>query len=180
MNTPGWALSPILFAAILAAGAATLQPPTRPLPAGLPPAAAKSAPLPRKELETLLAGAYAGDEFYAAVSSTWMQNFYTDFRREIFSKGVTRWDERFDCNHFAGYYVALAQTKFYLDNFQSKTAANTLALGVCWYRQDGSTSAAHAIVVAVTELGVRFLDPQTGFFIGLSAHERSTIFLVLF
>src|SRR5438309_1904439 len=64
-------------------------------------------------------GTFTGDAQYAAVSSEWMRSFYDEFRAEIFRKGVVKWDERFDCNHFAGYYVELTQTKFYLQNFNS-------------------------------------------------------------
>lgn len=179
MNLPTWAFSPVLFAAALAVGAASLHPPTRPGPAGKPPAAAQIPAFPKEQLYNLLPHSVAGDELYATVSSDWILDFYLEFRKELFAKGVTKWDERFDCNHFAGYFVELAQTKFYLDNFQSRSAAQTLALGMYWYRQD-SAPTSHAVVVAITEIGVRFFDPQTGKFIVLSPAERASAFLVVF
>lgn len=100
-----------------------------------------------------------GDRSYAQVNSAALPALYADFRAEIFRKGVTKWDDRFDCNHFASYYVALAQTKFYLDNFHASTPAQSLAVGTYWYQ---SPAGPHAIIVAITERGPVFIEPQTG------------------
>lgn len=121
--------------------------------------------------------ALCGDAAYAEVQSGALRAFYDDFRAEVFRQGVTKWDERFDCNHFASYYVSLAQTRFYLSNFHARTPAQTLALGTFWYQ---SARGPHAIVVALTERGVVFIEPQTGRELQLTAAERGSAWLRLF
>lgn len=116
-----------------------------------------------------------GDRSYAQVDSAALPGLYQEFRDEIFRKGVTKWDERFDCNHFASYYVALAQTKFYLANFHASTPAQSLAVGTYWYQ---SPAGPHAIIVAVTERGPVFIEPQTGG--ELKFATRPTMFLAVF
>ena len=88
-----------------------------------------------------------------------------------------RWDARFDCSHFASYYVALAQTKFYLAQFQSRTAAQSLAVGTIWYQ---SPRGPHAIVVALTERGAVYIEPQTGAELTLTPAERASAWLKVF
>lgn len=128
-------------------------------------------------VRTEMAGAFVGDAVYSQVNSAALAQLYADFREEIFRKGVIKWDERFDCNHFANYYVALAQTKFYLANFQSATPAQSLAVGTFWYR---SVRGPHAIVVALTERGTVFIEPQTGAEIALSKAEGDSAWLKVF
>lgn len=123
--------------------------------------------------------AFVGDSAFAQVNSAWLPTFYESFRAELFRQSVTRWDGRFDCNHFAGYYVALAQTRYYLASFHSSTPAQTLALGVYWYRRGGNGEG-HAIVVALTERGTVFIEPQTGAEVRLTQAERDSAWLKVF
>ena len=129
------------------------------------------------ELRAAVPLAFAGDTAYAEVSSAWLRAYYDQFRAEIFRQGVTKWDQRFDCNHFATYYVALAQTKFYLANFQSRTPAQTLALGTYWYQ---SPRGPHAVVVALTDRGTLFIEPQTGAELQLTPEQRASAWLRVF
>jgi hypothetical protein len=120
---------------------------------------------------------FVGDGPYAVVKADALASYYSDFRADLFKEGVVKWDERFDCNHFAGYYIAKAQTRYYLANFHSSTPAQTLALADVWYRPGGGTKG-HAIVAAHTDQGLLFIEPQTGGRIQLSQVERGTAFLV--
>ena len=138
----------ILAAVILAFGCSKQE---RPL--------ATAKVLTRWEVGALMPSSTLGDTAYAQVDSAALPALYDEFRAEIFRKGVTKWDERFDCNHFASYYAALAQTKFYLANFHSRTTAQSLAVGTYWYQ---SPRGPHAIIVALTERGAVFIEPQTG------------------
>lgn len=123
---------------------------------------------------------YLGDDSYAVVSSAALPGYYDSFRAEIFRQGVTKWDERFDCNHFATYYVALAQTRFYLEHFQSSTPAQTLAIGVYWYRPQAAKGGAHAVVIADTERGLVWIEPQDGHEFTPTDAEKMTVFLKAF
>jgi hypothetical protein len=127
------------------------------------------------EIRTELPSAYFGDTSYAEVNSAWLPTYYEQFRQTLFDQGVTKWDSRFDCNHFATYYAALAQTKFYAANFQSWTKAQSLAVGTFWYI---SRRGVHAIAFAVTERGLIFVEPQTGREVNLTQSERQSAFLV--
>jgi hypothetical protein len=119
-----------------------------------------------------------GDSAYAEVNSAWLRGYYDEFRSEIFRQGVTTWDTRFDCNHFASYYAALAQTKFYLANFQSRTRAQSLAVGTLWYTR--AAGGGHAIVIAVTERGTLYIEPQTGQEVALTQAELNSATLKVF
>jgi len=100
-------------------------------------------------LDLLNAGATtpAGDVGYAEVNSAWLASYYDSFRNSLFREGVVKWDSKFDCNHFADAYAVLAQLKFVAENFQSRTSAQTLAIGVAWYRRDVD-GGGHAIASA--------------------------------
>jgi len=142
-----------------------------------PPSMAAGATLTAAQLTAAAGPAVTGGTHYATVSAAALTAFYADFRSELFRQGVTKWDPRFDCNHFATYYVALAQTRFYLASFHSSTPAQTLALGVMWYQ---SARGAHAIVMAITDRGLLFIEPQTGDEITLTPAERQSAFLTFF
>lgn len=126
------------------------------------------------EVRSSVPGAICGDTAYAEVNSVWLRGYYDQFRAEIFRQGVTKWDDRFDCNHFASYYVALAQTKFYLSNFHSSTKARSLAVGSYWYN---SPRGPHAVVFALTEQGIVFIEPQTGKEVPMGVNEQMSAFL---
>ena len=121
--------------------------------------------------------AVCGDTAYAQVNSVWLKEFYPDFRAELFRQGVVKWDERFDCNHFATYYAALAQTRFYLASWGSSTTAQSLAVGTFWYQ---APRGGHAIIVAITERGRIFIEPQTGEEVKLTPAQIDSAFFRLF
>lgn len=125
-----------------------------------------------------LPSASIGGKEYAEVSSVWLRQFYDKYRSELAGLGIVKWDERFDCRRFAGMFTELAQTEFFLKAFHERVAANTLALGQVWYRPDNSLTG-HAIVVAFTERGRVFLDPQNGRELTLSLQEENSIYMVL-
>jgi len=62
--------------------------------------------------------AVLGDTAYAEVNSKWLPRFYDCFRAELFGNGISKWDARFTCRHFASYYAALAQARFYRETFR--------------------------------------------------------------
>ena len=129
------------------------------------------------ELRALGAG-HTGDASYAEVNAAWLKSYYDSFRSSLFREGVVKWDGRFDCNHFASFYVALAQIKFFNENFHGGTRAQTLAVGECWFMQTPIT--AHAVVMAITDLGPIYIEPQTGQQIALSTAQIASRFLVKF
>lgn len=146
-----------------------------------------SAPVPittgrimnRFDVQSRVPGAVIGDLMYAEVNSAWLHQWYDTFRRELFRLGVTRWDERFDCNRFAELYSGMAQAFFFREAFHSRTPATALALGPYWYRRADSKGG-HAIIQALTERGRIFIDPQTGAELQLAPSEEAQPFLQFF
>jgi hypothetical protein len=131
------------------------------------------------ELRQLRPHAILAEENYAEVNANWLPQYYREFRNELFRLGITRWDERFDCNRFADLFTSLAQAHFFRAAFHSRTPAKALALGPYWYiRADGS--GAHAIVQAITQHGPVYLDPQTGEQVKLAPGEKFAAYLQFF
>lgn len=131
------------------------------------------------ELTEAFGVVYTGDVTYSQVASATLPGYYETFRAALFAEGVTKWDGRFDCNHFASYYVAKAQAAYYLATFHSRTPAQTLALGTYWYRPGGA-GAGHAIVAALTERGPVYIEPQTGAELRLTPAEQASAWLKVF
>lgn len=123
---------------------------------------------------------FTPDLGYAVVNDAWLDGFYARFRSDLFAKDVTKWEGRFDCNKFAAYYCALAQAEFYRDTFHSWIPGQALAVGEVWYVPGWSPGKGHAIVVAVTDRGAVFIEPQTGKRVALTDAERSSIYFKRF
>lgn len=119
-----------------------------------------------------------GGQSYAEVNSTWLRQFYDKYRTQLSGLGIVKWDSRFDCRRFTGMFTELAQAEFYVEAFHSRLPANTLALGQVWYRPSGRETG-HAVVVAFTERGRIFFDPQNGQEMQLSQAELASIYMIL-
>lgn len=128
--------------------------------------------------------AFTPDAAYAVVSSAWLAGYYERFRADLFAKDVTGWEGRFDCNKFAAAYCAGAQLEFYRDNFHARTPAQALAVGEVWFKPErparAGDASGHAIVAAITERGVVFIEPQTGNEVRLTAGELASIYFKRF
>ena len=134
--------------------------------------------LNRSDVSRELPVAQMGDNAYAQVNSEWLRSFYKDYRNELCRMGIVKWDTRFNCRHFASVYAELAQSKFFSENFQSDTTAKALALGPVWYQKDNNKGG-HAIIMALTEKGRIFIEPQTGEEVQLSPAEKASIFFAM-
>lgn len=133
--------------------------------------------LDRAAVGRTLPQASLGDVLYAEVNSEWLAAFYRTYRAELSRMGVVKWSDRYDCRRFAGFFTELAQNHFFNQAFQSNIPAHTLALGPVWYQKaDGK---GHAIVVALTERGAVYLDPQNGQELHLTATERASIYFAV-
>jgi len=120
------------------------------------------------------------DTAYAEVSSSWLRGYYDDFRKTLFREGVMRWEETFDCDDFASFYVSLAAVRFFNATWSSPLKAEALAIGEYWYRPEGGKGAGHAIVTALTERGQIYIEPQSGKEVYPTAAEKLSRYLVKF
>jgi len=121
-----------------------------------------------------------GDESYARVRSSAIPSLHEEFAAATHRAGMpARWDRKFDCNRFAGLWIGLAQVRYAVEQWHSSTAPQALALAEVWYRPDGApANVGHAIVAAATEVGLLYVEPQTGSLVTLSAAERASIYFV--
>lgn len=114
--------------------------------------------LPAADVQRELPG-WVGDTHYAVVRQSAILEIDREFRDVLSRQGLVKWDGRFDCNRFASLWVNLAHTRYAVAAWHSRSPAQALALAEVWYRTDDG---AHAIVAALTEHGLTFIEPQTG------------------
>lgn len=122
---------------------------------------------------------WKGDTTYAVVDSSALPAMFDDLQAAVFRQGLAgKWDSRFDCNRFASLYIGLAHAKYAAKAWNQPTGPQALALAEIWYRPDHAPQfIGHAIVAALTERGLLFIEPQTGREIPLSPRERASISL---
>ncbi len=133
----------------------------------------------RAEMQRQTATNYFGDQAYAEVNSAWLPKYQEEFRRELHRLGITRWNDRFDCNRFVDLFIALAQARFYRETFHSDTPARALAMGPYWYVRDNGQGT-HAVVQVLTERGRIFVDPQSGEEVQLTRTETALAYFQFF
>lgn len=120
-----------------------------------------------------------GDASYATVRSGALPKLQQHFERALAREGLVRANDRFDCNHYVGLFIALAQARWSTDNWHTRGAAQSLALAEVWYWRGGPGSGqAHAVVAAATDQGLLYFEPQTGQRLELTMPERASIFFV--
>jgi hypothetical protein len=130
--------------------------------------------------EVIASGSLAGlkgDTAYAKVQSSALPVIYENFKAVLNQRGLVKWDSRYDCNHFAALYIAIAQTDYAVAAWHSSTTAQTLALAELWYVPGGIGNKGHAIVQAETERGTLYIEPQNGQLLTLTAAELRTVYL---
>jgi hypothetical protein len=123
---------------------------------------------------------WKGDTAYGEINSAWLKGFYIRWKADLFRKGVVKWEKRFDCNRFAAHFAAEAQIAYYIENFHSWTDGRAAAVGEIWYLVDGQKDRGHAIVLAYTERGPVYIEPQTGKEVTLTSAERESVYFMRF
>lgn len=118
------------------------------------------------------------DATYAEVNSTWLTGFEDRLQAHLFKDGVivnlptgqTGWDGTFDCVYLAEGFIYYASTEYHTDSrttfWKDLTGRETdapagLALVKVYYRPEDAMEN-HVIVVALTERGAVWFDPQVG------------------
>lgn len=135
--------------------------------------------LPYYFVASLFPESHVGDRSYSVINSTWLQAHWPEFRDDLFAKDVVGWDTRFDCNKFAAAFVSSVQLKYYRAQWRSWKPGQAAAIGEIWYVPTGAENG-HAIVAAVTEKGLQFMEPQSGKFVALTDTERRSIYFTRF
>lgn len=119
-----------------------------------------------------------GDASYQFVDKNSIPSFYQSFKSELFNKGVTRWENSFDCNRFSLYFAAKAQIEYFSQSFHSFGRAEGVGIGEVYYIDD--VLGFHAINIILCDGLLVFFEPQTGRFRNLSTTEIKNIRFIKF
>lgn len=122
-------------------------------------------------------GFWHGDATYAVVRYDALPALYDDFRSTLSNLGLVKWDEKFDCNRFSTLYIGVAQARYAVAAWHSRTPARALALAEVWYHVGGDPKNAHSIVQAYTDRGPVYVEPQSGRVVALTPAEEASVFL---
>lgn len=104
------------------------------------------------------------DSSYAVISDNWLTWALDSWKTELFNAGVNDWEERFDCNRFALDFIVWCNRRYYVDNFHSRVKAQAPAIFLFCYLtrpELKEKSPAHALIAAITEKGVVYVDTQS-------------------
>lgn len=119
------------------------------------------------------------DADYACPTTSWFSVFYDWWKKTRFDVGLTKWERINDCDNFARSFAQAAQDCYALTALPpGETRPEALAVGEFMYTQQNGGG--HAIVIAFTEVGFVFIEPQTGQFLTLTEQEKDSCFYVRF
>lgn len=121
---------------------------------------------------------YASDSSYAVISDDSLKTLYSQWRSQLSSKGIIKWDSTFDCNRFAQSFAAFVQEKYFAVSFHAQSPAQAVAIGEAWYTPKGKGK--HAVNVILLSTGFVFFEPQDGTFLILDREEYKSIELLKF
>lgn len=117
------------------------------------------------------------DSLYEAVNSEWLDKALGDWHYNL-SLTVPQWNEKFDCDKAAEDFHAWAIRQWFVKTFHSFTKAQSPAIGVYSFvwdetRPKGTAGKGHAVIVAITEKGVMYIDAFTKQKLVLTPQELS-------
>lgn len=114
------------------------------------------------------------DDTYGAPTHSWLfTSFYPWFRETLRREGNEGWTRKHDCDNFARRFAVHAQEA----HAETGDRNEGLAVGeFCYISPRGP----HAIVCAITDKGLTFIEPQTGGELTLTQQELQSCFRVSF
>jgi hypothetical protein len=116
------------------------------------------------------------DETYARPTAAWLRDmFWPWFQRKRWDLGLSRWARKNDCDNFARAYAQYAADCHALTAGEE---AEGLAVGEFCYIGTTHAKGPHAIVVAFTDEGKIYVEPQTGQRLALTPTEELSCFAV--
>ena len=106
--------------------------------------------------QMISAQTFVGDDAYAVLESGSLHELQHLFETELAKEGVST---RRDSEAMTDAFVATAQMAFVVRNWSSRTQAKAVAVGEVWLQSPDRHR--RAVVVAITERGVIYWDPET-------------------
>jgi hypothetical protein len=119
-----------------------------------------------------------GDASYSVFDIDKLEKYYDEYRKDLFEKGVVRWDRQFDCNRFSQSFASFLQIKHLVNSRKEFGHGEALAVAEVYYKKD--SGGGHAINLILTKDGFVFFEPQTGRVSTLSSTEKESISLIKF
>ena len=134
-----------------------------------------------------------GGANYACPTVAWLTGpCYNGFRQQLFSAGITAWMTGFNCRMFTLACLVYADACDAL-TVNAAPGTDTLAIGSFWFvpgpeRFTGLnpplagtySGEGHAVIVALTDDGIKFMDPQSGTIWDMTQGELNSARLVFF
>lgn len=118
------------------------------------------------------------DSTYAKPTSAWLRDkFWPWFKGARENLGLMTWTRKNDCDGFSRAYAQAASDCHALTAGEESEG---LAVGEFFYVGTTHVQGPHAIVVAFTDEGKLYLEPQTGQRIALTPTEEISAFFVHF
>lgn len=118
------------------------------------------------------------DSTYRYYDLSNLDRHYQEYRRDLFDKGVVKWDRTFDCNRFSQSFASFIQIKYFSESFHQSGAPEAILVGEVYYTDDERGN--HAINVFLTKNGFVFFEPQIGKLVNLSSKERGSVSFIKF
>ncbi len=110
------------------------------------------------------------DETYAKPTSAWLRDsFWPWFQRMRWDLGLKNWTRKNDCDGFARAYAQAASDCHALTVGEDDDG---LAVGQFFYVGTSHAQGPHAIIVAFTDEGKIYIEPQTGQRLALTPIEE--------
>ncbi|OIR13529.1 hypothetical protein GALL_53460 [mine drainage metagenome] len=119
--------------------------------------------------QMIRAQTFVGDDAYAVLESGSLHELQHLFETELAREGVST---RRDSEAMTDAFVATAQMAFVVRNWSSRTQAKAVAVGEVWLQSPDRHR--RAVVVAITERGVIYWDPETACELKGGSIARST------
>jgi hypothetical protein len=114
------------------------------------------------------------DETYAKPTAAWLRDtFWPWFQKQRFDLGLHNWDRRSDCDNFARAY---AQACADCHALTAGEDSEGLAVGEFFYVGSSHVKGPHAIIVAFTDEGKIYIEPQSGQRLALNPTEEMSCF----
>lgn len=118
------------------------------------------------------------DETYAKPTTAWLRDsFWPWFKGARENIGLMAWTRKNDCDGFARSFAQYASDCHALTAGED---AEGLAVGEFFYIGTTHVKGPHAIIVAFTEEGKIYLEPQTGMRLAITPTEELSCFFVRF
>jgi hypothetical protein len=118
------------------------------------------------------------DSSYQFFNETTLEGFYSKYKKELFDKGVVKWNNSFDCNRFTLYFSAMAQIEYFAQGFGENGNGQAIGVGEVYYVDD--VLGPHAINILLIKGGFKFFEPQIGKIKYLSSKEKLSVTFIKF